>query len=388
MAADEGAPHPDGAGPGPMAPDGLPEGLLDLVVGSPGRYGADEMAQMARVSTEDVARLWRAMGFPGMDAGRAYNDSDLAALLRISGILERELLDIDSLVDIVRSFGQASSRLAEWQLDTVIRYISKQEREGDSPAEQAAWGRDALTRIAEYLPEFERLLTFVWRRHLAATLGRMLAEFDESSEATDWVTVGFADLVSFTRLSRQLDQESLAMLVQTFETAASDIVHVAGGRVIKTLGDEVMFVTEAPQVAAEISLRLHELTKGDAELPQMRVGLATGAVLMRMGDVFGTTVNRASRLTASARPGMTLLDNSTVDALASSGDDRFSTRAQTPRPIRGFGLMRPHSLSRRTRRPQPAGAAEPQASTESEPIPSSTASEPDSSSTSGSSGNT
>ncbi len=320
---------------------------MELVVGAAGRYTASEMAATARVSPDDVNRLWRAMGFARSGADRAFTDTDLAALLVMSGILERELLDLDSLVDVVRAFGQSSSRLSEWQLDTVTRYIAG--KENHSAQDTGA----ALVRLADHLPEFERLLSFVWRRHLAATLGRVLAEFDETPEATDWVTVGFADLVSFTRLSRQLDQASLAMLVQTFETAAADVVYAVGGRLIKTLGDEVMFVAEDAGVAAEISVRLHELSKLDIDLPQMRIGLATGAVLMRMGDVFGTTVNRASRLTASARPGTTLIDNPTAEELNAAADPPFTIRAQTPRPIRGFGLMRPYSLTRRTRKSEP-----------------------------------
>ena len=82
----------------------------------------------------------------------------------------------------------------------------------------------------------------------------------------------------------------------------------------------------------------------------MRVGRATGPVLMRMGDVSGTTVNRASRLTAVARPGTTLLDGPSADELSASMDERFSVRAQTPRPIRGLGLMRPYALTRGSRR--------------------------------------
>ena len=180
---------------------------------------------------------------------------------------------------------------------------------------------------------------------MAATLARVFVDFDDETEETGQATVGFADLVSFTRLSRQLDEEALAKLVQTFETAAADVVHAAGGRLVKTLGDEVMFICDTPSVAAEIGLRLHDLSRADQDIPQMRAGLATGNVLTRMGDVFGTTVNRASRLTASARPGTTLLDAATAEALSSAKDDRFRVRALTPRPIRGLGIVRPYALT-------------------------------------------
>lgn len=341
---------PPEVGPDPGLPvvdrSPVPEDLLSFVLGAPVHYTREEVAAAARMTLEEVRRLWRAMGFPDVGSSKAFTDADLAALLRIGGLMERGLLDLDSVVDLVRSFGQTTSRLAEWQLDTVGRYLVQQETAALEDGEPTDWEGIARAQLAELLPEFEMLLVYVWRRQLTAVLGRVFDEFDEPAQAADTATVGFADLVSFTRLSRQLDRDALAMLVQTFETAAADIVYAAGGRLVKTLGDEVMFVTDSATVAAEIGLRLHDLPRGDADLPQMRIGLATGPVLMRMGDVFGTTVNRASRLTASARPGTTLLDAATADALGASRDARFSVRALTPRPIRGLGLLRPYSLSR------------------------------------------
>ena len=82
----------------------------------------------------------------------------------------------------------------------------------------------------------------------------------------------------------------------------------------------------------------------DDSVPEVRVGLATGQVLSRMGDVFGTTVNLASRLTAMAKPGGTLVDPQTRAHLAD--DSRFVLRGQRGRPVRGFGVLRPYVLSR------------------------------------------
>jgi adenylate cyclase len=159
-------------------------------------------------------------------------------------------------------------------------------------------------------------------------------------------TVGFADLVSFTRLTRQLDDDELAAVVQTFESESADVVHAASARLVKTLGDEVMFVAETPQRAARIALELHRTHGRSSTIPQIRVGLATGGVVNRMGDVFGDTVNRASRFTALARPGTTVIDSATAEALQHSkqNDKKFSVRALTPRPVRGLGIIRPYAL--------------------------------------------
>ena len=86
----------------------------------------------------------------------------------------------------------------------------------------------------------------------------------------------------------------------------------------------------------------------------MRVGLATGLVISRMGDVFGTTVNRASRLTSLARPGTVLVDKSTAEEIEAVDQDRdggLIASALWPRPLRGLGLVEPYLVSRRLRRP-------------------------------------
>ncbi|GDY76620.1 hypothetical protein SAV31267_061050 [Streptomyces avermitilis] len=114
------------------------------------------------------------------------------------------------------------------------------------------------------------------------------------------LAVGFADLVGFTRLTRRMEEEELGELVEAFETTAADLVAAHGGRLIKTLGDEVLYAADDAGVAAEIALRLIETMANDETMPELRVGIAFGTVTTRMGDVFGTTVNLASRLTSIA----------------------------------------------------------------------------------------
>jgi adenylate cyclase len=157
-------------------------------------------------------------------------------------------------------------------------------------------------------------------------------------------SVGFADLVGFTRLSRRLSVRDLAALVERFEQVGADVVAAAGARLVKTLGDEVLFVADRPGAAAAASLALVEAFAADEAVPQLRVGVATGLVIGRMGDVFGTTVNLASRLTSMARPGGVLVDEATAQDLA--GDARFRTVAAVPRPVRGLGVVQPYVLRR------------------------------------------
>jgi adenylate cyclase len=108
----------------------------------------------------------------------------------------------------------------------------------------------------------------------------------------------------------------------------------------------VLFVADTPAAAARIGLELAETMAEDPVLPDVRVGIATGTVATRMGDVFGRTVNLASRLTAQAAPGTVLVDSVTAEALAD--DDEFALDVERTRAVRGMGLVRPGTV-RRTR---------------------------------------
>ena len=83
----------------------------------------------------------------------------------------------------------------------------------------------------------------------------------------------------------------------------------------------------------------------DDEFPEVRAGVAYGDVVSRLGDVFGPTVNVASRLTSIARPGSVLIDQGAHDALTGDtedSDDEPGTRsASTPAsPSAGCGVRR------------------------------------------------
>ena len=88
-----------------------------------------------------------------------------------------------------------------------------------------------------------------------------------------------------------MSERQLAVLVQRFERLASDVVTTHGGRVIKTVGDEVLFIHTDPAAAAAIALDLVEAMSEDDVLPEVRVGMAWGSVVSRLGDVFGVTVD-------------------------------------------------------------------------------------------------
>ena len=308
--------------------------LERALLGGSRRYNRLEVAERAGVPLERAQRLWRALGFPDVDDDNvAFTDLDVEALRTVQGLVELGIVDDEMQLATTRAMGQSLSRLAEWQVSVLTTALAGMDRLGAEAAAEAA---------QELVPVLEDLIGYVWRRHLAAAAARALANPDEVVARP--MAVGFADLVGYTSLTRQLDEHELAKVIGGFESVASDVIAEQGGRVVKTVGDEVMFTADAAAAGAEISLRLMESVESVEELPELRVGVACGTVLARLGDVYGEPVNIAARLTSIARPDSVLVDREMAAAL--EGDERYRLRRVPPRPVRGYALLQAMRLRR------------------------------------------
>src|SRR5262249_49423130 len=115
-----------------------------------------------------------------------------------------------------------------------------------------------------------QLNDFALRVQVRAAVLRKLLTPQVGSGALPELTVGFVDLVGYTALSQELDGPELNALVARFESVTYDTVAQRGGRLVKTIGDEVMFVAEEPAVALQIALELTDRTHEDEVLPRAR----------------------------------------------------------------------------------------------------------------------
>ncbi|HSA48881.1 MAG TPA: adenylate/guanylate cyclase domain-containing protein [Yinghuangia sp.] len=308
----------------------------ELVLGAPRRYTSGQVAQLVGVSLEEARRMWRALGFADFGPARAFTDADVEALRHLRKLIKSGLLPEPVAAQFVRSVGQTMARFAEWQTEAWIEYIS-----GELNGQRS----DRILGAAEeVMPQLEPLVLYAWRRHLAAAGTRAMQSVTDHNTVGQRLAVGFADLVGFTRLSRSLSENELGRVVETFEDAAADVITSLGGRLVKTLGDEVLYVAFNPQAAAELGLRLVEAMAEESVLPELRVGIAYGQVLSRMGDVFGTTVNLASRLTALAPKNSVVVDRELAAALKGVPD--FDVQPMWRRPVRGLGLVEPFMVQR------------------------------------------
>ena len=319
--------------------------LDDIFLGSAAKYTSEQIICASGVPEELARAMWRALGFPDSGGEAAFTDADLEALRTVHALMADGLLDEETAVVIARSLGQTTSRLAEWQTDALGRfYVHREGLVGRDLASEPEVLARVLARTEALVGPLQQLLAYAWRRQLTAVMDRTLAQGEAAAEPAGAGTVGFADLVGFTHLSRHLENADLAALVERFESVSADVVTAAGAMLVKTVGDEVFFVAPDASTGAEAAMRLHEAHAADPDVPQMRIGLATGPLLRRMGDVFGSTVNLASRLTALAHPDTTVVDAATAAALADQPGIRL--RQMAPRRLRGIGVMRMFQLER------------------------------------------
>ena len=318
-----------------------PESVARAILGEEPQLSAADVAERTGLSIEDARRLWRALGFPEHGEERAFNSSDVAAVSTLVSGVDSGLIDFDLAVTLTRAVGQTMARLADWEVAALVPRVEELEAADQGAGTRLDTARQLLT---DFGGPFEELLIYAWRRHLAAAVARIEAlGAKEEDLSTSQVSVGFADIVSFTALSNEITRERIGDLVEVFESRCADVVAKNNGRMIKSIGDSVLFVNDDPIRAYDTAEGIISVIGRDKRMPDVRVGLASGSVVKRMGDVFGPPVNMAARLTAVARRNRIIIDAATARLLP---EDQFETRRLPARPMRGFGILEPVAVRR------------------------------------------
>ena len=315
--------------------------LEHAILGEEPVFNALEVAAETGVTIEEARRLWRALGFPEHGVETAFTRSDAEAVSTLVGVVTEGLIDFDMAVNLTRAVGQTMARLADWEVASLVQRVEELEAGADATGSRMG---SALRLLEGFSDPFESLLIYAWRRHLAAAVARIEAlGANEEDLHTTQLTVGFADIVSFTALSNQISEDRIGDMVELFESRCADVVASQRGRVIKSIGDSVLFVSDDPVRALDIAEGIINVVGRDSRMPDIRLGLASGSVVMRLGDVFGPPVNMAARLTAVARRNRIIIDAATAALLPA---DQFETRRLPARPVRGFGIVEPVSVRR------------------------------------------
>lgn len=292
-----------------------------LVLPDPLRYDLAEVSAATGLSVDLVGQLWRSLGFVEAHPGqRLFTDVDIEMLGSIAALLDSGLVDGELVVQMARVIGSSMARVASSLVDAIDPSDPVgTEHPSDDPDDERFAGVAPLLA-----PTLLLVNDYVWRRQVQVEARARMAR-DHAGADPDHRAVGFADLVGFTVLSQQVSAHELADVVDRFEGIAYDIVGRLGGRVVKMIGDEVMFAVDDEDTAAEIGLTLSETYRDDHHLADVRVGLAAGPVLQREADLFGPVVNRASRIVSLALPGSVLCDDAVHQALKDHDDLTWRT---------------------------------------------------------------
>lgn len=261
-----------------------------------------------------VHRAWRTFGLPdkGLDAP-TLTDADVEALQTYLEV--RAFLGEETALGVSRVVGAALARISEAESSAM--------RTGMQAIDVGVTGDEVVTAraysaVTALVPRVGRMLDAMHRQHLEATRVHF-EEIDREVEdrAAFRCGVGFADLSGFTRLSQQLNLRELSQVLSVFEETATDAVQDRNGRIVKFLGDAVMWVSAAPEDLARIAVDLASHPRAAAAGIEVRVGIAYGRILAQDGDYFGPPVNLASRLVSIAEPGQVLATHDLVEVLGS-----------------------------------------------------------------------
>jgi adenylate cyclase len=303
----------------------LGELVLDMTLRPRGPLPLREVAAAAGLDWPTTVRLMTAAGLP-TDPDFAVT-ADEAASVRLFAGAHNALLGDEATLQLARVTGNAITRLAETLVGVFRLRVELPRRAAGRPYIDVVREYSELTETM--LPNFVATLDAVLRRQIVAVAERMWSTDPEQSVVTVQRTVGFVDLVGYTTATASLSLRELTDVLVEFDLRTSEIVARGHGQIVKTIGDEAMFVTEDAADACSIALELIAATGGT--LPPVRVGLAQGEMASVFGDLYGPDVNLAARLVGVAEPSTAVVSEA-IRAAASG----FTFERLPPLTLKGF----------------------------------------------------
>ncbi len=308
-----------------------------LLWSGPQVYTLRTAAESIGVALADVEHGWAMLGLTV-----AHPDTPALSQADVDGLATwvamRMQMGPDAADGFLRVLGATVARLAE-AISSLIRMSQPKLWLGLTGDEltTAQVYRDA----AEFVPRLGAMIDAVHRHHLVST--RTFIEGVVSGPSASLICgVGFADLSGFTALTQMLTPAELSEMLNEFGATVTDVVHADGGRVVKFLGDAVMWVSSDPERLAKAAIDLVDHPRAHEAGLQVRAGLGYGEILAMSGDYFGNAVNLAARLVAAAAPGQILAAAELHEQLPG-----WPAIAQDPLTLKGFdGPVTAYELGR------------------------------------------
>lgn len=296
----------------------------DLVFSEGANLTAADLATDVGVPVNVILSIWRTLGVvvPGPD--RAMFSARDADFIRF-------LIQVNPMGDhgeeLLRVLGSSLSRVAE---AAVSVYVQTTEPDLNAPDVDLLASAQKLAAVSASALRLGDSMGIIFSHHMRdAILRQRVAQAGVSERSLHRLAVGFVDLVGFTPLSIHTTPAQLLELVSGFELKAFDVASSHNGRIVKHIGDEVMFTALH---AADGCAIARDLTKAFAAGIEPRGGVCFGDVIARHGDYYGKVVNLAARLADLAIPGEVLVD---ADTVASAGGS-FAFHPAGNRLLKGF----------------------------------------------------
>jgi adenylate cyclase len=295
------------------------------------RYSGREIADGAGLELDFLIKLLRALGALTPDPDeKVFGEADLEAAKRAKLFLDAGLPQ-DAVLETSRLIGISMASLADANRDMVGQVFTQP---GVDERELAFRYAAAAETMAPILGE---TLLHAYRLHLREAIRQAVVTEAELAQGRlygdDDVTIGFADLVGFTRLGESLEIEQIGDLTGRLFELSSEAAQPPV-RLVKMIGDAAMFASREPVPLLEAVLELVDAA-GD-EIPPLRAGVATGKALGRGGDWYGRPVNLAARITGFARPESVVAAQALKDAVNETGAGKFDFSFAGKRRFKGI----------------------------------------------------
>lgn len=255
-----------------------------------------EVAERAGLDIEICRRARMLMGLPDPGDEPVCRTAEIDTFRGFAAGIE--LYGEAAILQFTRVLGSAMATVAEGALSVFGRQLADHDRppEGDQYVLAAFDALESFRIVPEVMGVIAKLQFDLATDRLDGEPGQMQVG-----------SVGFVDLTGSTKATERLGTDAMAPALTRFEEWAAELAVGAGGRVVKYIGDEVMFLSPDLVAATGVAIELIDRVGEDPVLRSARAGVAHGPLLSRDGDWYGSTVNLAARLVDRAKPGAVLL---------------------------------------------------------------------------------
>jgi adenylate cyclase len=283
----------------------------------------EEFCAQRGLPVSTVQRLHDALGFTPPATSDHVREDDLVVvdlvqqLVAVGADEAATLRLLRTYADTMRRLTQAEADLYESQVEEPMRQAGATER--DLLQRSGAVGAHLVPLLQQTLVAvYRRHRQHVWLDHSIGHLERILEAKGLHQRLNTPPCVCSVDLTGYTRLTEEQGDAAAAELAGRLAALVEGVSRRYSGRPVRWLGDGGMFVFREPAAAVLAAMEMVAQAQHGG-LPPTHIGIHCGPVVFQDGDIYGSTVNVAARLSARAAPGEVLASRPVVDRLPQPG---------------------------------------------------------------------